>query len=185
MAAERINAEAVGFIPGFHHFRFQIHFKRHARICLNQREQFIDLFVAQRHRQQLVVEAVAVKDIREAGGNDHLKAEVCQRPGGVFTRRAAAKVFPRQQDGCAFVLREVQNEIRIRHLAFIVQETPVVEQVRAKAGAGHLLQKLLRNDRVRINVSGVQRDNTARMLGKFLCHDCLLISGCECRRNGR
>ncbi|CZU21870.1 Uncharacterised protein [Enterobacter hormaechei] len=185
VATERINAEAVGLVTGFHHFRFQIHFKRNPRICLHQRKQFIDLFVTQRHRQQLVVEAVAVEDIREAWGDNHLKAVVGQCPWRMFTRRSAAKVFPRQQNGGAFVFRKVQDEFRVRHFAFIVEETPVVEQMRTKTRARHFLQKLLRNDRVGIDVSGVQRDNPARMLGKFLCHDCLLISGCEYRRNDR
>ncbi|SAA20243.1 Uncharacterised protein [Enterobacter kobei] len=103
----------------------------------------------------------------------------------MFTRRTAAKVFPRQQNGRACVFREVQNKFWIRHFAFIIQETPVVEQVCTKTGAGHFLQKLLRNDGVSIDVSGIQGDNPACVLGKFLCHDCLLISGCECRRNGR
>ncbi len=185
VTTEGINAEAVALVSGFHHFRFQIHLKRYARICLHQRKQLIDLLVAQRDRQQLVVEAVAVEDIREARGDNHFKAVIGQRPGRVFTRRSAAEVFARQQNGCPFVFREVQDEFRVRHFALIVEETPVVEQVRAKAGAGHLLQELLGDDRIGINVSGVQRDNPARMLGKFLCHDCLLISGCEYRRNGR
>ncbi|SAJ17066.1 Uncharacterised protein [Enterobacter cloacae] len=103
----------------------------------------------------------------------------------MFTRRSAAKIFPRQQNGSPFVFRKVQDEFRVRHFAFIVEETPVVEQMRTKTRARHFLQKLLRNDRVSIDVSGVQRDNPARMLGKFLCHDCLLISGCEYRRNDR
>ena len=33
VAAEIVDLKAVGFIPGFNHLRFQIHFKRNARLA--------------------------------------------------------------------------------------------------------------------------------------------------------
>lgn len=41
------------------------------------------------------------------------------------------------------VLRKIQHELRVRLLTFIVEKAPVVKQVRAKAGAGDLLQNCL------------------------------------------
>lgn len=99
VAAEIVDLKAVGFIPGFNYLRFQIHFKRNARVGLHQLEQLIDLLVAQGHRQQLVIEAVAVKDIGKARGDNDLKAVIGQRPRRVLAR-AAAEVFPRQQYRC-------------------------------------------------------------------------------------
>ncbi len=100
VAAEIVDLKAVGFIPGFNYLRFQIHFKRNARVGLHQLEQLIDLLVAQGHRQQLVIEAVAVKDIGKARGDNDLKAVIGQRPRRVLARGAAAEVFPRQQYRC-------------------------------------------------------------------------------------
>ncbi len=57
------------------------------------------------------------------------------------------------------VLRKIQHELRVRLLTFIVEKAPVVKQVRAKAGAGDLLQKLLRDDRVGIDVCSIQRNH--------------------------
>jgi hypothetical protein len=185
VAAEIVDLKAVGFIPGFNYLRFQIHFKRNARVGLHQLEQLVDLLVAQGHRQQLVIEAVAVKDIGKARGDNDLKAVIGQRPRRVLARGAAAEVFPRQQYRCPLVLRKIQHELRVRLLTFIVEKAPVVKQVRAKAGAGDLLQKLLRDDRVGIDVCSIQRNHQAGMLGKFLCHDGLLTSDYGYRRNGR
>ena len=137
------------------------------------------------HRPQRVIEAVAVKDIGKARGDNDLKAVIGQRPRRVLARGAAAEVFPRQQYRCPLVLRKIQHELRVRLLTFIVEKAPVVKQVRAKAGAGDLLQKLLRDDRVGIDVCSIQRNHQAGMLGKFLCHDGLLTSDYGYRRNGR
>ncbi len=73
VAAEMVESKAVGFIPGFNYLRFQIHFKRNARVGLHQLEQLIDLLVAQGHRQQLVIEAVAVKISAKLGAITTLK----------------------------------------------------------------------------------------------------------------
>ncbi|SUB18451.1 Uncharacterised protein [Pantoea agglomerans] len=45
--------------------------------------------------------------------------------------------------------------------ARVIFKAPVVEQMLSKTGAGDLLQKLLGNDRVRIDVRGIQRRNNA------------------------
>ena len=60
-------------------------------------------------------------------------------------------------------------------MPFFVQKTPVVKQMSAKTGTRNLLQKLFGNDCVGINVGGIQWDNQAGMLGKFLCHGGFLI----------
>ena len=50
------------------------------------------------HRQQAGLRAVAVEDVREAGRDDRLEAEVLQRPDGVLARGAAAEVAPGHED---------------------------------------------------------------------------------------
>ncbi|SUX75660.1 Uncharacterised protein [Citrobacter freundii] len=84
VAAEVVDFKAVGLIARFHHLRFQIHFKFNARIGFHQGEHFIYLRVAQGHRQQLVIETVAVEDVGEAWRDHHFKAVIGQRPWGMF-----------------------------------------------------------------------------------------------------
>ncbi|MNP84759.1 hypothetical protein D3C76_1842080 [compost metagenome] len=46
VATERIDVKAIGFIPGFHFLRFQIHHKANPWIALYQRKQLVDLLIA-------------------------------------------------------------------------------------------------------------------------------------------
>ncbi len=84
VTAEVVNFKTVGFIACFHHLRFQIHFKFNARIGFHQREHFIYLRVAQGHRQQLVIETVAVEDVGEAWCDNNFKAVIGQCPRRMF-----------------------------------------------------------------------------------------------------
>ena len=84
VAAEVVDFKAVGLIACFHHLRFQIHFKFNARIGFHQGKHFIYLRVAQSHRQQLVIETVAVEDVGKAWGNHHFKTVIGQRPRRMF-----------------------------------------------------------------------------------------------------
>ncbi len=54
-------------------------------VSSNGGKQAVHLFAGQRNRQQLVVHAVAVKDVGEAGCNYRFKTEVGQCPWCVFT----------------------------------------------------------------------------------------------------
>ncbi len=129
-----------GLIPGFNHLRFQIHFKRNARVGLCTSLNSSSICSSLRGHRQLVIEAVAVKDIIKS------RITIQSRTGrahGVLSRGgAAAEVFPRQQYRCPGT-QENSAELRVRLLTFIVEKAPVVKQVRAKAGAGDLLQKFV------------------------------------------
>lgn len=74
VTAESVNFKAIGFIASFNHLGFQIDFKFNAGLRVDQFKQLIDLRFAQRDRQQLIVKAVAVEDIGEAGGDNDFKA---------------------------------------------------------------------------------------------------------------
>lgn len=74
----------------------------------------------------------------------------------MFARGTAAEVFARQQDARAFIARFIQHELRVRLLAGVVEEAPIVEQVLAEAGTGHLLQKLLGNNGVGVDVGRIK-----------------------------
>ncbi len=51
-------------------------------------------------------------------------ARLCEEP--------QPEVFSCQQNGSALILREVQHEVRVWLLAFFIEKTPVVKQMRAK-----------------------------------------------------
>ncbi|CSP94011.1 Uncharacterised protein [Shigella sonnei] len=93
----------------------------------------------------------------------------------MLTRGATAEVFSCQQNGSALILREVQHEVRVWLLAFFIEKTPVVKQMRAKTRTGHFLQKLFRDDCIGIDIGGIQRNHQACVFDKFLCHGVLLI----------
>ncbi len=108
----------------------------------------------------------------------------------MLTGGAAAKVFPRQHNAGTAKCGLVQHEIRVGDLAFCIAVTPVVKQVAAKTGARHHLQKLLRDNRIGIDVCRIHRHHDAGMLGKFLRHTASLnqfadISKMACYRRSR
>ena len=84
------------------------------------------------HGQQAVLQAVGAEDVGELGADDGLEAEILQRPGRVFARRAAADVAAGDQDGGALRFGLVEREIRLRIAGGVV--APVGEQVLAEAG---------------------------------------------------
>ena len=73
VATEIVDLKAVGFIPAFTTCASRSTSKRNARVGLHQSEQLVDLLIAQRHRQQLVVEAVAAENIGKAWGDNDFK----------------------------------------------------------------------------------------------------------------
>ncbi|CSB25496.1 Uncharacterised protein [Vibrio cholerae] len=57
------------------------------------------------------------------------------------------------------VARLVHHKFWVGFFTCIVQKSPVVEQMFAKASAIHFLQKLLWNDRIGIDVGGIKRND--------------------------
>src|SRR5581483_4750141 len=82
----------------------------------------------------------------------------------MLTRRSAAKVLARQQNGRAFVSRLMQNKVRV--LLPVRSEAPVIKQKLPKAGLLDPLQKLLRNNLVGIDVHPIQRRHAPAMHSK-------------------
>src|SRR4029078_672127 len=92
--------------------------------------------------------AVALEDVREAGGDDRIEAVILQRPGRVLARRARPEVRPGREDRGALELRAVEREVRLLD--------PVVEQALAKPGALDPLQEQLGDDLVGVDVGPVE-----------------------------
>ena len=69
------------------------------------------VFARNLDRQNAVLEAVVIENVGEVGGDDTPDAEVEQRPGGVFARRAAAEIVARDDDRRVAVGGLVEHEI--------------------------------------------------------------------------
>src|SRR6201996_7607145 len=65
--------------------------------------QLVDDLLRQRDGQDAVLEAVVVENIREAGREDHAKAEIQQPPRRVFAARATAEIRPGDQNFGALI----------------------------------------------------------------------------------
>src|SRR5690606_21881387 len=172
--AEGVHLEAVLHAIGAgDRLRRQVHGQGVALAGFALAEQLVDLGVGQHDRQQAVLEAVVVEDVGEAGRDDRAEAILVQRPRRVLARGAAAEVLARQQHAGALVAREVEHEVRVdRPRAAVlprlahVQVAPLVEQVRAEAGALDRLEELLGDDLVGVDVGAVQRGDQAGVGGE-------------------
>src|SRR6185503_5268987 len=138
-------------------------------------EQAVDGRVGQHDRQQAVLEAVVVEDVRVRRRDQRAKAVIGERPRRVLARAAAAEVAPREQDRRALVTRLVQHEVgiglarrRIHARLAVVGVTPRVEQVDAEARTPDRLQELLRNDGVGVDVRAIERRDDALVNGEWL-----------------
>src|SRR5438046_3343174 len=91
-------------------------------------EQLADLLGQETHRDDPILTAVGVKDVRERRCENRTEAVLAERPHRVLARRAAAEILPREQDARAPSDGMVELEVRIR--AAVGPESPVVEQGR-------------------------------------------------------
>ncbi len=91
----------------------------------------------------------------KTGRDDHAKAKVGERPGGVLAAGTAGEVLARDENLRALVTRVVEHKrgdrLAVRRLP------PVEEQKIAVAGTLDALEKLLGNDLVRIDIGAIQR----------------------------
>src|SRR5688572_2357359 len=165
MLGERVDVEleALAARRG-HRLRLEVYRDPVTRLPLDLLEEPVDGLRVELDQQQAVLEAVVVEDVREARRDHGLEPVLQQRPGSVLARGPAAEVLAREQHRCAAVARLVQHEVgverplRVVHAGLaMVQVTPLVEQVRAVAGALDGLEILFGNDRVGVDVGAVHR----------------------------
>jgi len=124
----------------------------------------LTVLLGQHDRQQPYLRAVGIEDIGEARRDDRLETVVLQPPGGVLTRRAAAKVATRDKD-------RVGGQFPARLLG------PVVEQELPEAGALHPLEELLGHDLVGVHIGAVEVGD--------LAGDRIYRVHCEASQEGR
>src|SRR5207244_4525928 len=120
----------------------------------------------QGHRQDAVLEAVVVEDVRVTGRDDDAEAVVDEGPGGVLAARAAAEVGAREQNRRATVARLVQHKIGVWLPALKV--SPVVKQELPVAVARQQLQKLLGHDLIGIDVDAIEWNHKASVFCEWL-----------------
>src|SRR5215213_4205577 len=131
-------------------------------------EQLFDLLLGKADREQAVLEAVVVKDIGKAGGDNRAESIVFERPGGVFSARTTAEVAAGEQDAGAFGVRLVQLEVGIERAVVIAN--PVPEQELSEAGSLDPLEELLGDDLIGVDVGAVEGDDFAGVGGEgFHC----------------
>src|SRR5690606_34924523 len=100
---------------------------------------------------------------------------ILQSPGRVFPTGTTAEIFASQQDRSALVTRLIKHKIRIQlTLAVIhtrlamIEVTPFIERIWAKAAALDGFKELLGNNGVGIDVSAIQRRNQSIQCRKWL-----------------
>src|SRR5207248_2329637 len=132
-------------------------------------EQLADLLGQETHRDEPILTAVGVKDVRERRCENRTEAVLAERPHRVLARRAAAEILPREQDARAPSDGMVELEVRIR--AAVGPESPVVEQGRPEPGALDPPQELLRHDLVGVHVGAGQGRHPTGVTHEGLHHD--------------
>ena len=100
------------------------------------------------HRQQPVLRAVGIEDVRERGRDHRVEAVVLEAPDGVLAGGSRAEVPARDQD-------------RVRLELDLSRAEPVVEEELAVARALGPLQELLGHDLVGVDVVAVEHRDLA------------------------
>src|SRR6185437_296880 len=103
---------------------------------------------------------VRKEDIGKRRRDDGEEAVLVERPCSVLARAAAAEVLFGNEDLCTFIFGLIEDEVlpllnMVRSLDVVA---PVEEEELAVAGAFDALEKLLRNDLVRVDIRQRQRD---------------------------
>src|SRR5260221_12025675 len=118
------------------------------------------MFFREADEDNAILTGVGREDIGESWCDDHEETILTQSPGRVLARGSAGEVLLCDEDLCAPVLRLVENEVRIglACVGSFLNAPPVEEEKVAIAGALDALEKLLRDDLVRIDIGQRQRD---------------------------
>ena len=128
--------------------------------------QRLHLVQRQRHRQDAVLEAVAVEDV-SVGGRDHrLHAHAGERPHRALAARPTAEVLGGENDRRAAIGLLVQHAVGV--LRAVRLEANLLEAIGAEAlAAGVVDQPLDPDDQVGIDVLAHQRRRYARHFGEL------------------
>mmetsp|Transcript_1008 Transcript_1008/g.1958 ORF Transcript_1008/g.1958 Transcript_1008/m.1958 type:complete len:225 (+) Transcript_1008:654-1328(+) len=153
---------------------FQVDRHNRVRPALGVIHQHVDLLLRQNDRQDAILEAVVVKNIRERRRDHAADAEVQQRPGRMFTRGSATEVVASHKDLRVAIGRLVQDEIG--DLVAVIVIAHLVKQVHPKARTLDRLQELLGNDHVGIDVDQGHRRGNAGQFGEFVHGEHLSLS---------
>src|SRR4029077_14060628 len=117
----------------------------------------IDLGFWESHGKNAVHETVAIENIGIARRDYNSKAIIGDSPRGMCAARTATESRAREQNGCAFILRPVQDEIRIG--LFTREVAPIIEQDSAISLLGLELQELFRHHLIGVDVYAVKGKN--------------------------
>jgi hypothetical protein len=122
-------------------------------------EQGLNLFFAEAGEDNAVLAGVGVEDVGEGGGDDGAEAVLEDGPGGVLAGAAATEVLFDDEDLGTLVLGLVEDEVGVGLAGgwALLDAAPVVEEEVAVAGALDALEKLLRDDLVRVDVRQRER----------------------------
>src|SRR5208283_5114321 len=136
------------------------------------------LLFVELHRQQAVFQAVVGKNVGKRRCDPQPEAKIRQRPDGMFARRPAAEVLPRNQDRGLRIARLVEcKTASLLPALSIPRKPPIVEQEFPKSRALDTLQELLRDDLIGIHVYLIERDNNAGVFAKRLHRVWLTLCG--------
>src|SRR6516225_941059 len=134
-------------------------------MVLRTAHQFGNFLFPQGHAEEPVFSAVACEDVRERRRDHNPKAEVSERPHGMFARGAAAKILARHQDARPPVAGMVEHKGLAR--LPLRRVSPVEKQKLPKSAALDSFQKLLGNDLVGIDVHPIERRHASGVYAKW------------------
>src|SRR5580698_7172875 len=162
---ERIHFERIPqpVIIG-NHLLPQIHSDAITFLLLRPRKKLVNLVVRKGNRQNPILEAVIVKNVRITRRQYGVKSVIQNRPRRVFAARTTTEIRPRQNHRGALIPRRVQNKLRIRLLPR--QISPIIKQHAPIPLPRLQFQKLFRHHLIRIYVHAIQRRHQSRMLDK-------------------
>src|SRR5690349_13557394 len=138
-------------------------------LALEQLEQSLVRDPVDDDRQDAVLEAVVAEDVGERRGQDRLHAPRRERPGRVLAGRPGAEVVADEQDPAPGHLRSIDDERRLLERTVLL-EPPVPEEGLGQPGLVRDLEIASRDDLVRVDVLGRDRDGAAREDGERLAH---------------
>jgi hypothetical protein len=143
---------------------FQIDGQRVLGIGRVPLKQTFDLFFVQLNREDPVLEAVVVKDIRKGRSDDASDAVIIDGPNRVLSRRTATEIASRDQDGGGVVSREIQFKVGVRGSIFV--ESPIKKEELAEAASLDAFEKLLGNDLIGVDVRAIHGGDHTGVFGK-------------------
>jgi hypothetical protein len=167
LLAKRIDVEGRVEPRAVHHrLGFQVDRQSASVRLIRPLEEFLDLGLRQADGEHSVLEAIVEENVGERRRDHDAKAEIGQRPRGVFSRGAATEVRPSQKDRCISERFSIEDEIWV--FTALRVEAPIVKEEVAEARPLDPFEELLRNNGVGVDVDSVQRSDQAFMADERL-----------------